>query len=251
MLISSCGDNAHRSQSITGGGGTVPEPNLREPSAWALHHFGANADRLRRLVPQAMAATVGRALDAHQASKMTTDHAFGNARWVLQYEELVTHLQHLPDTHVLRAPHTFFQVIVVNDHLLLPWCYADHRCPVDDRRQIRPPAALTMKLLSRFGPRPHWRQPHLPLTDPEQWDDPAAVARVESGLDELDPPPAVVLVGYACNSTEGLLDVMWGTAAPAEDGLLEWHHREALPIPEARIPQARIPQPRIPRQRDG
>lgn len=223
------------------GGDVVGEGVPREPSAWALHHFGAQAEQVWRLVPLAVATTVGRALDAHRASAMATDHAFGNARWVLQYEELVNHLQHLPDARVLRAPNTFYQLVIVNDHLLLPWCYADHRCPVDDSRQIRPPTMLTRELLGRLGPRPHWRQPHLPLAGLVEQDDPAAVAQVESELDRLDPPPGVVLVGYACNSTEGLLDVLWGTAACTDDGLLDWHHRESLPVPVRRIP----------RQRDG
>lgn len=210
------------------------------PSEWAVRRFGANAGQVWRRVPQALGATVNRALDAHTGARMTTDHAFGNARWPLQYEELVNHLRDLPHTTTVRAPHTFVELVIVNDHLLLPWYYADHRCSVDDGGAVRPLTALTMELLTRFGPEPRWRQPHLPLhTLQVEGPDSDVVARIGTELDRLDSPPSVVIVGYACNSHDGLLDVQWGEAALGDDRLLHWHHREAMPIPAPRIPAPR------------
>lgn len=230
----------NRNRSMTWGEHMGDTETLAAPSAWAVRRFGANATQVLRRVPQALGATVNRALDAHTGAKMTTDHAFGNARWPLQYEELANHLRDLPDTITVRAPHTFFELVIVSDHLLLPWYYADHRCSVDDSRAVRPLTALTMELLTRFGPEPRWRQPHLPLHELQaDGPDPDAVTRIGTELDRLDPPPGVVIVGYACNSTEGLLDVQWGEAALGDDRLLHWHHREALPIPPPRIPHPR------------
>ena len=209
------------------------------PSVWARRRFGANAEQVGRRVPQALGAAVNRALDAHQASKMSTDHAFGNARWPLQYEELVNHLHDLPDTIIVRAPHTFYQLVVVNGQLLLPWYYADHRCAVDDSRAVRPLTGLAADLLTWFGPQPRWRQPHLPLQHLLDGTDVLQSGHRVSELDQLDPAPKVVLVGYACNSVEGLLDLRWGEAALGDDGLLHWYHHEPLPIATPRIPRQR------------
>ncbi len=216
------------------------QPVQANPSTWALQQFGTNAHQVWQRVPQALNATVNRALDAHTGAKMTTDHAFGNARWPLQYEELVNHLQDLPDTMTVRAPNTFVELVIINDHLLLPWYYADHRCSVADSRAVRPLTALTIELLSRFGPQPRWHQPHLPLPFLQvAGPDLETATRIGSELDRLDPPPAVVIIGYACNSTEGLLDIQWGKAALGDDYLLHWYHHEPLPIPLPRIPHPR------------
>ncbi len=58
-------------------------------------------------------------------------------------------------------------------------------------------------------------------------------------LDRLHPAPDVVIVGYACNSTDGLLDVQWGEAALGDDRTLHWLHYELLPIPLPRVPRRR------------
>lgn len=214
---------------------------LESPSAWAVRQFGSNAAQVCLRVPQALGAAINRALDAHQASKMSTDHAFGNARWPLQYEELLNHLQDLPDTVTVRAPHTFYQLVIVSGQLLLPWYYADHRCAIDDTRAVRRITGLAVDLLSRFGPEPRWRQPHLPLLQLHTDGDDQVAAQIGSELDRLDPPPGIVVIGYACNSTDGLLDVQWGDAALSDDGLLHWHHHEPLPIPPPRVPRPRGP----------
>jgi hypothetical protein len=173
---------------------------------------------------------------------MSTDHAFGNARWPLQYEELVNHLQDLPDTVTIRAPHTFYQLVIVSGQLLLPWYYAGHRAAIDDTRAVRRITGLAVDLLGRFGPEPHWRQPHLPLHELTAEGDDADVAdRIGSELDRLHPPPEIVIVGYACNSHDGLLDVQWGEAGLGDDGLLHWHYHEPLPIPPPRVPHPRDP----------
>lgn len=211
------------------------------PSPWAWARFGGQAEQVWRRVPQALAAAVSRALNAHQASRLSTNHAFGNSRWPLQYEELVNHLQDLPDAVPIRPPHAFYKLVIVHGQLLLPWYYADHPVSIEDARAVRPVGRLAVDLLTRFGPPRQWHQPPLPLTmiDDDDEEDRRRVAQVTSALDEMDPPPQIVLVGYACNSHAGLIDIQWGEAALGDDRALQWYHHEPLPIPAPLIPRPR------------
>src|SRR4051812_5467991 len=82
-----------------------------QPSAWAVDRFGdALAERLWRRVPQAIAAAVDRAVDAHKESQLDTAHVFGSARWVGQYQALATWLGDLEDAQLITPPGRFYQV---------------------------------------------------------------------------------------------------------------------------------------------
>jgi hypothetical protein len=59
----------------------------------------------------------------------------------------------------------------------------------------------------------------------------ARFTRPESILDRRDPPPKVLIVGYACNARLGLLGVPWGEAALSDDGERHWYHDQPPPIP--------------------
>ena len=75
---------------VTKGGDPVSTAAPTQPSLWAINRFGAGvAGELWWRVPTALAAAVSRAMDTYEASQMNTYHAFGSARWPLQYEELV------------------------------------------------------------------------------------------------------------------------------------------------------------------
>ncbi|MFC5924653.1 hypothetical protein [Micromonospora vulcania] len=67
----------------------------------------------------------------------------------------------------------------------------------------------------------------MPLTPDE--------ARDRSGLrevvEQLTDEPKVLLVGFACNSDQGLLRVSWGEAALVGGTELKWGHVEDLPCP--------------------
>ncbi len=205
------------------------EPSCR-PSAWAIERFGpALAGQLWHRVPCALACAVRRARDAHEASQMTTNHAFGSARWPIQYEELVNHLIDLDDAAAVRLPHTFYQLIVLKGHVILPWCYA--RTPdvrMRDARLGQSFGLLAREIVARFGPPPHWTQLSLLAADEEEE---RQVHEASSVLDKLEPPPKVLIVGYACNARAGLIGVSWGEAALGDDGELHWYYDEPLPIP--------------------
>jgi hypothetical protein len=57
------------------------------------------------------------------------------------------------------------------------------------------------------------------------------VHEISAILATFEPPPQVVIVGYACNPRQGLINVGWGEAALANDHELHWYHTEDLPIP--------------------
>lgn len=211
------------------------------PSAWAVRRFGeAVATHLWWEVPAALGAAVDRAVNAREASRMTTDHAFGNARWPLQYEELAGRLSRIDGAVLIRPPRVCYELVVIRQHVLLPWCYGRAgTVPMAQARLGRSFGRLARELLRRFGPPPLWTQPSLPLFPPDEQDE-REVAAVSDTLDRLDPPPRILIVGYACNSEQGLVRVAWGEAALADGEHPHWHYVEDLPLPAV----ARIPRPR-------
>jgi hypothetical protein len=198
-------------------------------SPWAIERFGALAGELVRRVPEALAATVAHATEAHHASTLKTKHAFGSTRWALQYDELCKHLRGLDEVSEVRPARAFYRLVVAAGNLLLPWRYAeDHAVSLDDARAVRSMRLLTRELLTRFGPAPQWRQE--PLFDVEDDDDAQDVAGISDALEELDPPPRPVLIAYACNPTDGLLELHWGEASLSDGSILHWSYREPLPL---------------------
>jgi hypothetical protein len=213
---------------------------LNRPSRWAIDRFGQQlAGELWSLVPRAIATAVNRALDAHQAAQMSTDHAFGSG-WPLPFEELVNHLQSVDGATVVNPPpRTFNQLVVVSGHVFLPWRYADQPgVSVEDTRAVRPLSVLGRQLLRRFGPAPRWQEDPLPLFHNAAEQREADL--VTSALDVVEPPPRVLIVGFASNSTQGLLHLCWGEAAVAEGGSLHWQYHEDLPLPSTPY----VPRPR-------
>jgi hypothetical protein len=208
------------------------------PSRWAIDRFGPHlAGELWALVPQAIGAAVNRALDAHEASRMQTDHAFG-AGWSLPFEELVNHLQSIDEVRLVSPARAFYQLVLVRGYVLLPWRYADDaNVSIEDSRAVRRIGVLGQELLRRFGPPPRWREDPLPLFDDAAEQRQADL--VSSALDELESPPQVVIVGFASNSTKGLLHLCWGEASLAAGGGLAWRYHEDLPLSPPHVPRPR------------
>ncbi|MGC5330602.1 hypothetical protein [Micromonospora sp. DT62] len=202
------------------------------PSQWSIEKFGfAQAVTLRKRVPAALKRAVERAMDAREASEMTSDHAFGSVRWLVQYEELHLHLRELPDVTDLRPAGAQFRITVCAGHLLLPWHYST-RSDLEIAR-VRPGRTLNRfahDLLAMYGPTPRYQQdtlPLMPLSDQESRDR----SELRDAVERLPVEPKVLLIGYACNSDAGLLRVSWGEAALRQNGELEWQHVEDLPLP--------------------
>ncbi|MFC0532811.1 hypothetical protein [Phytohabitans kaempferiae] len=212
---------------------------MAQPAPWVIDRFGDKlAAELWHRVPMALAAAVRRALDAHVASQMNTNHAFGSARWPLQYEELVTHLQALPNAMPIRPTRAFYQLIIVGGHVLLPWHYGKQAGV--DMREVRPGKSLGLlarSILAHFGPEPRYQQ--MPLPSMPKDDDEPDVAQISEILANMNPPPKTIVVGYACNAHQGLLRVCLGDAALGMDGEFQWYHCDALPMPAVHVPEPR------------
>ncbi|MEE6259375.1 hypothetical protein [Plantactinospora sonchi] len=203
------------------------------PSSWAVERFGPSlAVELWKRVPAALRRAVERAMDARDASEMTTDHPFGSVRWLVQYEELLTHLQDLPETTSIHPPGAQFRITICAGHLLLPWCYASR----EDARleQAVPNRRLSQTirdLLLLFGPKPPYEQEPLPMMPTVPDDD--TLAELREAIEGSAAEPRVLLIGYACNSDQGLLRLSWGEAALSRDNLLHWEHVDDLPLSSA------------------
>jgi hypothetical protein len=204
-------------------------------SLWAVERFGHLAEQVAERIPRALAATVTHATDAHEASTLRTRHAFGSTRWAVQYEELCRHLGDLDGVQEVRPPRAFFRLVVLGGNLLLPWRYAEDRgVSLDDPRSARSMRMLTKELLTRFGPAPPWRQGGLFDLD-LPGEDPQTVEGFGNELADLDPAPRPVLIAYACNPDDGLLDIQWGDASLDDAATLRWLYREPLPIPSDQV----------------
>ncbi len=205
------------------------------PSRWSIEKFGLPlATTLRTEIPAALRRAVELAQDARDASELDTDHAFGPVRWKQQYEVLHEYLHDLPDVVGVHPPGAQVRVTICRGHLLLPWRYTT-RSDLDmrDARPGRDLNRLIRDLLILFGPEPSHEEvtlPLMPLTPEEARDRSALREAVEQMTDE----PRVLLVGFACNSDEGLLRVSWGEAALLGGTELKWGHVEDLPVARAR-----------------
>ncbi|WP_020522418.1 hypothetical protein [Catelliglobosispora koreensis] len=203
-------------------------------SGWADERFGVeHAAILRRLLPEALAAAVSDAVDAHEAAKTEKKITFGATRYVKQYESVVEYLRDIDGVSFVRVPGTFYELAVVNGTILLPFRFADQLAVrLEDPRVVRELGKVARGLIERIGAEPSWSQPQL-YADFDDADHASAV--VQATLERLGLDTKLVLVPFACNVEGGLLAAYWGEAALRGDGQLEWVSYEMLPIPEGRM----------------
>ncbi|GIJ79233.1 hypothetical protein [Micromonospora phaseoli] len=199
-----------------------------EPSRWSVEKFGPDlALDLRARIPKALQRAVELAQDARMASALDTDHAFGPTRWKQQYESLHEQLQDLPHVKDVHPSGAQVRVTICRDHLLLPWMYAKRR-GIDMRRvRGRLKNQLIRDLLILFGPQSGYEEPTLPEMPPTP-DEARDRTALRQEIEQLSPQPRTLLIGFACNSDEGLLGVSWGEAALVPGGGLEWGPVEEL-----------------------
>ncbi|TDC38355.1 hypothetical protein E1211_07255 [Micromonospora sp. 15K316] len=202
-----------------------------QPSRWSIEKFGRELARdLRSRIPNALRRAVELAQDARKASALDTDHAFGPVRWKQQYESLHEQLRDLPAVTDVHPPGTQVRVTICQDHLLLPWLYARRRGV--DMRKVGGPvkSQLVRDLLILFGPKSDYEEPTLPDM-PLSPDEARDRTLLREAIERLTPRPKVLLIGFACNSDDGLLAVSWGEAALAPGRKLEWGPVEDLSTP--------------------
>ncbi|MEV1330905.1 hypothetical protein AB0J20_15155 [Micromonospora costi] len=201
---------------------------VEEPARWPIEKFGPDlACDLRARIPKALHRAVELAKGARKASALETDHAFGPVRWKQQYESLYEHLRDLPAITDVHPPGAQVRVTICRDHLLLPWLYARRRGVSMRKVGGRVKSQLIRDLLVLFGPKPDYEEPTLPdmALSPDEVRDRKLL---REAIEQLTPQPKVLLIGFACNSDDGLLSVSWGEAALAPDRRLEWGPVEDL-----------------------
>ena len=210
-------------------------PQNFEPAGWAVSRFGREtAAELAQRLPRAVQTAVGRQMDAQQASRVLTQHAFGGA-WPARYEEFVAHLQDLPGAQVVKPDGRSFQVVLVNNIVLLPFEYAK-----DETTSVKHPSAiaklnkLTQELLKLYGPAPEFHQ--MTIDDMFAEDDFAVDVVDAVGREPLPgfTPDGVVIVYYAVDPHLGVLKIGWGEAELVEGRTTTWTPRmQTLPKPIA------------------
>ncbi|HEX8629254.1 MAG TPA: hypothetical protein VF755_13905 [Catenuloplanes sp.] len=212
---------------------------LTGPAPWAVDRFGFTiAAELWVRIPAALAAATRRAATVRRAARTAAADAVSDPRWPAPYEELGAHLRGVPDASITRSPRARYQLVVVRNHVVLPWCYgATGAVSMRDARPGGSFGRLGRELLYRFGGPRHRRptEPGLPRDEADEHD----VAELSEMLGRLDPAPRVLIAGYAGTAEDGLLRVCLGEAVPVEPGALSWRHLEDLPLPPPTIPRPR------------
>lgn len=212
-----------------------------KPAAWVVSMFGPQlATQLMVAIPAAIHAAVERQMDGHDVVGLSSRHAFGGG-WPARYEELAARLGELPDAQVMRPYGMSYQVVLVNNFVILPVEYArDLATAYDSPQALRKINKTTLELARRFGPEPSHTQPVLDMLD--LGDD-----TVDTAPDLMQgiKPAGIVIVYYAAHERQGLLNIGWGQINVRSDGTVQWVTAQALPLPTASpIPGLRIVNPR-------
>ena len=94
------------------------------PSEWVVEQFGDKvAAELWTRVPEALSTAIEREVNAHPTTAQATERVLANPRWPLPYEELVLFLGTLPGAEIISVPRSVYQLVVINGHVVVPWCY--------------------------------------------------------------------------------------------------------------------------------
>jgi hypothetical protein len=201
------------------------------PARWAVSLFGRESSTaLTHRLPAAMQAAVGRQMDAQQISRVKTLHPFGGA-WPARYEELASHLQDVPGVDIVRPAGRAFEIVLVNNVVLIPFEYAkDLRTNLNDRKVMRKLNRMTLELLEQYGPEPTHQQPSIDGLPVD------AFAEANSERPDLLrglSPDGVVVVYYAADHRLGLLRIGWGELVLNPNRTPVWKRTQDLTIPAA------------------
>ena len=204
-----------------------------------VEQFGVEvAAELWTRVPEALSTAIDRQVNARPALTQATERVLTNPRWPLPYEELVLFLGTLPGAKIISVPKSVYQLIVINGHVLVPWCYGQSaRTSMRDAPVGRSFGRLARELLRRFGPP--WRrsqaEPPLPLDAVDERE----VSKICGAIAKIEPQPEVVIAGYAGAPHLGLLRACLGEVKSTDNGSLNWSYLDDLPLPPPVIPRPR------------
>jgi len=204
-----------------------------------VEQFGDKvAAELWTRVPEALSTAIDREVNAHPALTTTTERVLANPRWPLPYEELVLFLGTLPGADIISVPRSVYQLVVINGHVVVPWCYGQSaRMSMADAEVGRSFGRLARELLRRFGPP--WRRSQAEAPLPLDAVDEREVAKICGVISGMQPPPEVVIAGFAGAPNLGLLRAFLGEIKSTDNGSLNWSHLADLPLPPPVIPRPR------------
>src|SRR3954465_1648531 len=209
------------------------------PSEGVVGQFGDKvAGELGPRVPEALSTAIDREVNAHPAATTTTERVLTNPRWPLPYEELVLFLGTLPGAEIISVPKSVYQLVVINGHVVVPWCYGQSaRDSMRDAPVGRSFGRLARELLRRFGPP--WRRAQAEAPLPLDAGDQREVSKICAAISRIDPAPEVVIAGFAGAPNLGLLRACLGEIKSTDNGSLNWSHLADLPLPPPVIPRPR------------
>jgi hypothetical protein len=204
-----------------------------------VEQFGDKvAAELWTRVPEALSTAIDREVNAHPATAQTTERVLTNPRWPLPYEELVLFLGTLPGAEIICVPKSVYQLIVINGHVVVPWCFGQSaRTSMRDAEVGRSFGRLARELLRRFGPP--WKRSQAELPLPLDAVDEREVSKICAAIATLDPKIEVVIAGFAGAPHLGLLRASLGEIKSTDNGSLNWSHLDDLPLPPPVIPRPR------------
>ncbi|GAB1689634.1 hypothetical protein [Krasilnikovia sp. M28-CT-15] len=209
------------------------------PSEWVVEQFGDKvAAEIWTRVPEALSTAIEREVTARPATAQAAERVLANPRWPLPYEELVLFLGTLPGAEIISVPKSVYQLVLINGHVLVPWCYGQSaRVSMGDAEVGRSFGRLARELLRRFGPPWLRSQTEAPL--PLDAVDEREVAKICAAISRIEPRPDVVIAGYAGAPNLGLLRACLGEIKSTDNGTLNWNHLADLPLPPPVIPRPR------------
>ncbi|RZU52271.1 hypothetical protein EV385_4119 [Krasilnikovia cinnamomea] len=209
------------------------------PSEWVVEQFGDKvAAEIWTRVPEALSTAIEREVNARPATAQAAERVLANPRWPLPYEELVLFLGTLPGAEIISVPKSVYQLVLINGHVLVPWCYGQSaRVSMGDAEVGRSFGRLVRELLRRFGPP--WRRSQTESPLPLDAVDEREVAKICAAICRIEPRPDVVVAGYAGAPNLGLLRACLGEIKSTDNGTLNWNHVADLPLPPPVIPRPR------------
>ncbi|BFU46750.1 hypothetical protein [Krasilnikovia sp. MM14-A1004] len=209
------------------------------PSEWVVEQFGDKvAAEVWTRVPEALSTAIEREVTARPATAQAAERVLANPRWALPYEELVLFLGTLPGAEIISVPKSVYQLVLINGHVLVPWCYGQSaRMSMGDAEVGRSFGRLARELLRRFGPP--WRRSQTETPLPLDAVDEREVAKICAAILRIEPRPDVVIAGYAGAPNLGLLRACLGEIKSTDNGTLNWSHLADLPLPPPVIPRPR------------
>lgn len=203
------------------------------PSRWATARFGAAAGELMLLVPRALAAAHEYALQAHIASGLKSNDAYGHTLKVQQYQQLAEHVGSVTGVSIRRPGGIGgrFEYVVFEETavVLVPWRYASDRRKSYEKARLRTPVSDLNKTLLGFGQSIDLQYSFDQLErDPDELA--AEQAEEVAVVEQLSAFGRVVTVGYASNPGSGVSGMVWGDVEliDAQTGDVAWHDAEPL-----------------------